>query len=216
MRPPGSRATPGTAPWPAPAARPRTAPHLKAAVTSLYLWAVAASTCDVCRLTCSPRQRLLGAQSPHARLVRSFAQLNSEATQIAGDRAPFAGRGAICLAGTLLTWSTRRPLCSSTKVGKLRMAYSCASCLLAAVSSQSMARMSRTPQYLCKRQPFCPENENKECKAAAQLHLLEHMACRVGCKADTPQLLGHKCPAAGRDAAKSVPVVRPAPSRGDT
>ena len=29
------------------------------------------------------------------------------------------------------------------------MAYSCASCLLAAVASQSMARMSRTPQYLC-------------------------------------------------------------------
>ncbi len=51
------------------------------------------------------------------------------------------------------------------------MAYSCASCLFAAVASQSMARMSRTPQY------FCAEQSRLNHLLPAKMTAIGNLAC---------------------------------------
>lgn len=76
-------------------------------------------------------------------------------------------------------------------MGKPEMAYSCASCLLAAVSSQSMARISRTPQYLCANNSSLASFLEISCQAELyrQLHLLVHVAPVQAHRSDTPWLL---------------------------
>ena len=62
-----------------------------------------------------------------------------------------------------------------------------------------------------------PVSDGKvEHKTIGQVHLLEHLACRVGYRANTTQLLEYHGLAAGRDAAKPCPWGQTGSSRGDT